>query len=292
VEAGSPVTRTYVLASLRAYPVADADTAFGIDLDGRVGGDVGRCTDTTDYVSAVTGAPGVDDQVRGALSAVDAIAGGDGWDGAIADAIETGVMTIVLEVSEVSGDSCARRVHVWTARTASGTAPEARAQCAASPETACANALDGACYASLTRGTCSGIAPGQRWIAVDDLGEVEGLVAGTRLETNALPRLTLVPVLGPAGTTGAPSPIDLHDVIFEADLHDDVLAHGELGGAIHVTDAVDWVNAHLLPTEPIDVATFDQLFGPDLSPGEHAYDPCADLSAGFGFTAIAATLIH
>ena len=292
---GIPVTGTYVIAAIRSES-ADADGAYGVDLDGRDSGNVypgtvDMCTDAPDRISADTGLGGVDDQLSTVVPFLDAVigSGAEGtFDDTLATAIERGVFAIVLDVTSVSADVCARRVHAWTARTSSGAAPAASATCAPSrTQSAC----DPACAWSMSAAACSGIAPAQSWIAVDDLGEVDAVVTAGRFRTQPLPRLTLRPFITPRGHAGAVAPIDLHDVVFEGRVDADGITHGDLGGAIHVADVVPWLNTYVVPDQPSDPTTLAALLLPDLAPSADGHS-CADFSAGFGFTAIAATLVH
>jgi len=292
VDAGPPPTQTFVVAALRSEAlVGDAEAAFGIDLDMRVDGTAGSCTDQDDYVSPITMDRGIDNIFAYyVVPLLDGITGGDGWDGEVAHALEDGSHALVLEVTAVPGDACARRVHAWTARAMDAAVPSAT--CASTTDDTTCDDLDrAACQWHPATGTCAGIAAGQTWLAVVDLGEVDATLVAGRLRTTAFPRIPIVPELAPP--VGA-APIDLHGVIFEADLHDDALSRGELGGAIHVSDAIDWFNTNIVALtgwSRTDPATFTAVVPPDLAPSADGHS-CADFSAGFGFTAIAATLVH
>jgi hypothetical protein len=245
----------------------------------RVGGDIGTCTDAPDFESS-TGVNGVDDQATTALTIAAQTAVSASWDALVADSIEAGAFVLVLEVSD-GGDACARTVHAYVARTSSGAAPDASTVCPTRrDESAC---KDG-CYWHGDRAQCAGIAAGQSWTVVEDLGEAPASLFAGRLRTAPFARIPLRPA-----PRGVVAPIDARGAVIEAEEHGGLL-RGEMGGAMRADEMLAWYNAHVGSSPTVDRATFDLLVAPDLAPDGAGV--CQDVSAGFELTAIEATLVR
>lgn len=272
-----PPSITVAVVSYRSAP-SDTSRAFGIDLDGQIGGPDRICMPQPDFVSALTGEEGVDNQFMALSHAVD-------WDDAVGTTVLAGAEVLVLEVRPVAADGCAFRVRAWTARF--DRAPIALdANCRT-----CDPAREETCFFPATGG-CVGIAGGQTWRAIDDLGEVDARLIAGRLRTSPFPRVPLLPTIAPNGMTPVLAPIDMHGVVLEADLGATTLRRVEIGGAIAVADLEAWANTHVVgPSFVLDDTTYRTLFKPDLAPNPLTGE-CDALSAGFQIGTVGATLVH
>ena len=272
--AAGPTTQAFVLFPL-LWDTPSADQAHGLNLDARVDGPANQCTGELDYVSPTTGEPGVDDDLALVTPTLESLLP-DGWEGGFRDATEAGEAAVALEITE---DGASRVVHAWLVAFAD--APQfPRADDVCSAITAQSSCVP-PCAWTARAGACSGIAPGQSWRRLSDLGAVSATRIGRRLSTSTrLRSVTLTPTV-----TGGPQPFALHEVGLEADLCGDRLERGELGGALSVTDAQAWVDAVFHPS--IDVHT---VLLPDLTPSADGLT-CADISVGVGFAGVPSVLV-
>lgn len=287
-DAGVPSPLTVVVARVRTFPTNGG--GFGVDLDERIDAPAGSCLDQPDLVSALDGDPGVDNQFIEVAGGIDYVVGGDGWDGALAHTVIAGAEVLALEVTADDASGCRRHVHAWTARIEAG--PVARdIDCAAAPvQTVCDAVNGGACFWPSTGG-CFGIRGGQTWRAIDDLGEVDSRTIAGRLRTAPFAHVPLLPTIAPRGGTPVLAPLDMQGVVLEADVGEETLLRGELGGVIAMSDLEPWGNTHVLgPAAAFDDAMYRSLFAPDLAPD--AEGVCQEISAGFGFETVSAILLH
>jgi hypothetical protein len=283
-DAGAPTPRAFVIATMRSAP-ADTSRAYGFDLDGRVDGTPGTCTAAYDFLDATTGDPGIDNQLSLGLPIVGGMLGPDQWDGATQDAIESGAFLVVLEVGVQRDGTCSGELHAYAARTADGAPPSASTACAAArTQVDCEADATSACFWSLAYERCTGIAPRQTFVVDVDLGSVTvGDVRG-RFVSAAFDHLPIVPL-----SHRGPAPFALQGARVAVDRAPTALLNGEIGGSVSVDVVLAWTTTYL--GTMLDRPTLESFLSPDLTPdatGAH----CADISAGFGFTAIAATLVH
>lgn len=277
--------RSYVVARIRAE-TGDATLAFGFDLDGAdgnpPGAPAGGCQDAPDFVSARSGAAGVDDQLAVLAPALDGVLGGDGLDGTFRDAIESGRLLLVIEVagitSYVNDDTV--QVHAMLGALGSGDAgsgaPLPSTACAAHVDaSSCLDDLSSACSWSATAGVCTGLEPGQTFSPIQDLGTTDGSISNGMLSTTiaSLP-LTLL-------AQGNTVTLALHDVRLRGRITVDAIVLGEIGGAIAVPG--DCPPFGDFCTGPPDFAA------PDLEPSADGLS-CASFSAGLAFDAVSAIL--
>ena len=276
---GVPAAAHTYVVGLILTATNDGATAYGFDVDHMHDGMPGSCTDAADFVDPYDATnSSVDNQMSTALPTLGGMLGPDGADGAIRDQIESGAFLLVLEVAGIDSflDDPAVTVHVVLARTQTAARPSVSTVCAAHADSAsCTGDVPNACAWSISALACSGIASGQTFRTQMDLGTAAGSIANGRLAAvlDVLP-LTLGRIVLPLHTAhviGRITPTTLT---------------GELGGSVLVSDIIATVAALGLM---IDLGTLESFFSPDLAPnagGSH----CAAVSAGLGYTAIAATL--
>lgn len=309
----APETHTYVIGMIDTE-TDNVDDAYGFNLDGMDGGPAGTCQDIMDYTSPVTGATGVDNQLSYLAPTLDGLLGGDGVNGAIRDQIEAGKVLLMLEVSDINSFSNDSSVMVhavlgvvhtasctahtdqttcdgdtangcaWAAA-ASGTggdcnaAPDASTACPGhSDQASCEGDQANACNWSAMANACSGIAGGQTYDMLMDLGTVPGSITGGNISaiTDALP-LSFAAM----GTTIT---LTLHSVQFGGHITATGITNGEFGAQILISELMQVV-ADL--GFSIDVTSF---VSPDLMPSASDPTMCMALSAGMGYAAVSATL--
>lgn len=260
VDATPPTMRTYTyVVSVVAADRVVAGRVAGVDVDGidsGRGSRTGTCQERRpDYVSSITGLPGVDNQLSGSLlSALES--GGLDINMNLAEGIARGAFLLILTVDGIDDFVNDDEVTVTFAlgETSSGLAP-------------------------MTSGGL--LVPGQSFRVATPLGAGMGRIAGNRLEASvaAIP-LPLV--------IGDPSSVtDLTNAQITARIAADRLFDGEGGGGVGVDDLIAFAESNgqgalarsLLP-----------MFA-DLEPS--ATDPldCASISAGFRLEAVSATIV-
>ena len=311
-----PETHTYVIGMIDTQ-TDNVDDAYGFNLDGMDGGPAGTCQDIMDYTSPVTGAAGVDNQLSYLAPTLDGLLGGDGVNGAIRDQIQAGSVLLMLEVSDINSfnNDSAIRVHAvlgqvspegaacmahadmasctgdtanmcsWTAAS-SGTGGTCSTDATPTASTACPGHADqascegdqmNACNWSAMASACSGIAGGQTFAMLTDLGTVNGSITGGQISaiTDTLP-LSFAAM-------GQTITLTLHSVQFGGHITATNITNGEFGAQILIAELMQVV-ADL--GFSIDVTSF---VSPDLMPNADG-STCAALSAGMGYAAISATL--
>lgn len=178
-----PSTYAYVVGRVLTTP-PDPSTAYGFDLDGRMGGPVGTCARAMDFTSPITGATAVDAQLDTLFSTIDAAVGGDGLAGRVREQIEQGAWLVVLvldHVDDLTADADVS-LRVVLARAAAGT-PELSPTCAAHADAAtCSSDGASACVWSAVTSSCSGIAAGQVLEPTIELGTTRAHITRGRLE--------------------------------------------------------------------------------------------------------------
>jgi hypothetical protein len=168
------------------------------------------------------------------------------------------------------------------ARCATTARPMASAACAAHDMGSCETDVNNACNWSVANSACTGIASGQTFALLTDLGTVPGTIVNHRLEAIT----TMLPLHLEAG--GRSIDLTLRTVHFGGRIAADNITGGEFGAQVLVTDII------MLGTQlgfPIDMALIESVVMPDLMPdatGAH----CGAISAGMAFTGISATLGH
>jgi hypothetical protein len=345
-DAATHLTNTYVIAAMLSA-TTDATTAFGFDLDPGASPPPSSCTAAADFTDPYDATnTHVDNQLSSALPAIGSMLGPDGFDGMVRDQIERGQLLVVLEVSGIDSyvDDASVEVHgvlgvfhttactahtdpsscgadttsrcFWQGSSTAGAcdaAPAASTVCAAHPDTTSCHAdMANACAWSDSATRCSGIASGQTFATLGDLGTSTGSITAGQIAFQ-LATLSLS-----FSTAGRPGGFVLHQVHFEGRISATDIVDGELGGEMLVSDLVqlapsslDWqtVEAFLIPdlmpnttdthaacTAHTDMASCaadepnlctwtSSCVGSDI--GAH----CQAASAGFGFAAIGATLM-
>jgi hypothetical protein len=257
-DCGAGESRTYAVSTLDVEEDNASDTVFGFDLDASVGGIDGQaCTDAMDYVSSVTGAPGVDNQFGTVLApALSMMLDDRGVSGAFQDAIQDGTLLIILEVSRINGyqDDASVDVHAVLGQVPMG-------------ETL---TLEG-----------PGLAPGQRFVTMMELGMVPGEITAGRL------RASLASLPLPVHLMDTPITVSLHDVVIGARITEaGGLTEGEIGGAITVESIVELAQIF---TPGVGRALVESFSSPDLEPDDTG-DSCDSVSAGMGFIGVEAML--
>lgn len=251
-------SRTYVFSTMDAESPADVTLAFGFDLDAASGGRSGLpCTAAPDFSSVVTGQDGVDNQLSTVLPTLSMMLPG-GVNGAIQEDIQRGALLYIIEVSGIESfvDDPVVRVHGVMGRPLPG-APVV---------------TDG-----------DGLAPGQTFATMIDLGTVPGAITNGRLSVSELE----LPLTFTAN--GETVRMDIRHLVIGGRLSaTGELTDGEIGGSVSVEDAVVLGQTFFAG---IDRATIEAFAMPDLDPdetGEH----CHSISAGMGFESVSATLVE
>ncbi len=281
-----PSTYAYVVGRVLTTP-PDPSTAYGFDLDGRMGGPVGTCAGAMDFTSPITGATAVDAQLDTLFSTIDAAVGGDGLAGRVREQIEQGAWLVVLvldHVDDLTADADVS-LRVVLARAAAGT-PELSPTCAAHADAAtCSSDGASACVWSAVTSSCSGIAAGQVLEPTIELGTTRAHITRGRLEgtIDALP----IPL---GESSGQPVSLVLHDVRIAGTIDASHLTGGELGGAYLVSD---YLMASCPETGPRSMAGCDAaariLSLADLQP-DATGQTCGAFSVGLGIDAVGARL--
>lgn len=167
------------------------------------------------------------------------------------------------------------------ARCATTVTPDASTVCAGhADQTSCDGDVMAACSWSMANNNCSGIAAGQTFALLTDLGTVPGTITAGRLEAIT----AMLPLHLEAG--GRAIDLTLRTVHFGGRITADNITGGEFGAQVLVDDII------MLGTTlgfPIDRSLIESVVMPDLMPdatGAH----CDAISAGMAYTAISATL--
>jgi hypothetical protein len=231
------------------------DHAFGVDLDGRIGG-VG-CADAEDWLSATTDAPGVDNQL--ALTGVALFDvtyddhGGTTLQRAIDDELGRGDWLRALRITGIDDAWMDDDVSIEVVRATATTA--------------------------LAQGASGELAPGQRFASAERLDTVHGRIVEGRLEAELSAIDLPLGALYPAARATR--------VRIEAGITPDGLSLGSLGGAVSVDDLVTIAAA--TGGRSLTRADLVTVLHPDLDPDPSGLD-CASLSIGIGVAAVTATL--
>ena len=250
---------TYVLSSMNIETTMPPGSAYGIDLDGRVGGVPGTCTDAIDFTSPITGATGVDNQFSNLFPIIDTLVGARGEDAVIRNGIIAGRIAVVLVVDDLNSytNDNAVRVRLVMGRIVPG-------------------------MTLLTDATGTALAPGASFQVGSELGTYPATITNGRLAFTSTAPLPLFVL--PQGS----SPMPLRNTRFEARITATALYEGQLGGEITVDDVVAWlVDGGAIA----DRASIEALLRPDLEPdadGAH----CAGASAGAEFAGVLASLLE
>jgi hypothetical protein len=310
-------SHTYVIGAIDTE-ADDADHAFGFNLDDMIDGPTGSCQDQPDSVSPVTGETGVDNQLAGLVGTLGAVVGADGVNGAIAGQISAGKVLLMLEISDINsytndtditvhavlgqvapeGPAChahtdqagcegdSANMCAWSAAS-SGTggtcstdaAPTVAAGCPAhADQMACEGDQTNACNWHPSDSSCSGIAAGQTFAMLTDLGEVHGSITAGQFSavTESLP-LSFAAM-------GQNITLTLHSVHFGGRITATGITGGQFGAQILISELQATVDSLGLG---VDVTAF---VTPDLMPSPTDPTMCASMSAGMAFAAISATL--
>ncbi len=245
------VSRTYVISTITFGPTDPG--AHGLDLDARIGGDpAAPCTDAEDSTSTLDGAQGIDAQ---ALGLWPVLGGSASIDDQFRSTIQEGYGLIVLEVGGIDDftEDPSVEVRLVVGAPASGSSPIAEGE---------------------------GLAPGQPF-------EIRNLLRGAsgRIHEGRL-RVT-VPEL-PLSLTPRFQPFVLHDVRIEADLSDERLERGEIGGSLRMDELTQLLacGSVYLSREEIEAQVL-----PDLDPEPPEGLRCLAISTGIGFEGVSAVLI-
>ncbi len=251
------LTRTYVFSTMDTMELsADPAVTFGFDLDGVPDGREGLpCTTAPDFISVVTGQHGVDNQLGTVLPIIGQMLP-NGVNGAIQEDIQRGALLYIIEVTGIANftNDPFVAVHGVMGRPLPGTPV----------------VTDGA-----------GLAPGQTFGILIDLGTVAGAITDARLSVSALQ----LPLSFTAN--GVSLLMTIRDLVIGGHLSETgELTQGEIGGSVSVEDAVVLGSTFFAG---IDRATIEAIAMPDLDP-DATGDHCASISAGLGFEAVSATL--
>jgi len=296
---------------------SDPTQAYGFNLDGMVGGPAGTCFAVDDFTSPITGMTGVDNQLGGSLAGLlDGVLMGDGLNGTIRDQIEAGKVLLILEVSDINsftadssimvhavlgqmpaGAACQMHTDMASctgdtahmcsftagAMGAAGTcattaAPQVSAACAAHTDSAsCYADHANACNWGAMASACSGIASGQTFAMLSDLGTVPGSITGGQISatTSSLP-LTF-------SAMGHVITLTLHNVQFGGRIAATGITNGEFGAKISIAELQSTIDSLGLG---VMIAT---LAPPDISLTDGG-TTCDAISAGMEYDAIVATV--
>lgn len=227
----------------------------------------------------MSGASGIDDQLRAHWSELGAASGADGVNGHLRQSIASGALLLAVVVTDLNSyvNDSALSLSLRLVRARAGLAPDPT--CASYADAAsCAGERGSVCSWSASLAICSGIAPNQTFDTVMELGTMAGAIQAGRLVAD--------------GDVTLPLPVSGGAVLPLRHLHLDVeritpatLVHGQLGGTLLVDDVVARWGMDL----GLDRAAVESTFMPDLEPdptGAH----CAGISVGLGFGAVAATV--
>jgi hypothetical protein len=293
----------------------DLDMADGLPA----GAPADSCQGQTDFTSLVGGAPGVDNQLASVVSLLNGVVTG-GVNGAITTQINGGKVLLMLEISEInsfttdpairvhaalgqiqtSGPACAAitaetactadTAHAceWTAA-ASGTGGTCATTNTPTLSTVCPTHTDQAsCHGDAANGcgwsgadnTCSGLASGQTFAMLMDLGTVDGSITAGQLSsiTDSLPLSFAV--------MGTNLTLTLHHVRFGGTITAAGIVGGQFGAEILLQELVDTANS----IDPSYGALVSSVVVPDLDPSTADPTMCAGISAGMGYSAVSATL--
>jgi hypothetical protein len=311
-----PETHVYVIGMIDTE-ADDPAQAYGFNLDGMEGGAAGTCFDQMDFVSPITGATGVDNQLAGLAPTLDGLLGGDGVNGAIRDQIEAGKVLLMLEVSDINsytndssvmvhailgevapaGAACMAHTDMascggdtanmcaWTAAAmgtggtcATGVRPMASAACTAhADQTSCEADHVAACNWSAMASACSGIAPMQTFHMLQSLGMVSGSITGGQISATVDSLPLSFAAMGQTIT------LTLHNVQFGGRITATNITNGQFGAKISIAELMQTV-ADL--GFSIDITSFVM---PDINLLGSG-TTCDAISAGMAYDGIAATL--
>lgn len=264
-----PESRTYIISTLEVADIDDGGTTWGFNLDDMIGdpANPARCTASAmDYTSRATGETGVDNQFAGMLkSTLDSLLNDSGGtNGALTSAIQEGSVLLLMTVSDINSYNNDSSVQVQFTL---GALP--------------AGAM------LMTSG--SGLAPGQTFTTMTSLATVTGSITSGRLsaQTASLPLALDI--------SGMSVSLMLTNVEIGARIQSTGLSAGELGAALRVQDIVELGN--MIMPGVVTYGLIQSVGGPDLAFGANP-DPtapagsmvCTQISAGLGFTGVAATL--
>lgn len=283
-------SRAFVVAGISVAPGGEPAQAYGLDLDHQIDGPADACDGTSDFVSPVSSARGVDNAIAADLvngyDLATFLGEPDGFEALFADAIERGEGLLVLEIADDEDTvlTCGRGVHLWVAHTIDGAVPEPSHACATRFDRAsCAEAVD-PCVWRESRRACTGIAPGPRVVPVTDLGVVGGATIDGRLHVGPIPRLPL-----PLRVRDVAAPLDAGDAFLTGDFDGRDLTRIELGARIPFDRLLDWSIAFVDPRT--DASFLELVVPPDLRTGSDATG-CSAVSVGLALRTIDATLVH
>jgi hypothetical protein len=283
-DGGAPQTVTYVIGSINTGSTLPSGQAFGFDLDMMNGGNAAQaCTGAADFTSPVTNAMGVDNQLSTVLPTLGSMLGADGADGAIRDQIMAGKLLLVLEVSDINSfnNDDSVQVHVRLGQVPAMGTPMTSAACTAHTDmTSCAGDAANACNWNSTMSACQGLASGQTFMTMTDLGTQMGTIASGRLSVTT----AMLPLMFTA--SGTTISLVLRDVHIGGRITATGMTGGEFGASVLVDDVVTLA---MMFITGVDRATVESLAMPDLQPdatGAH----CNAISAGLGFSAVTATI--
>jgi hypothetical protein len=259
---------------------------------------------------------GVDNALAMLAPTLDGLLMGDGLSGTIRDQIEAGKVLLILEVSDINsyvtdssisvhavlgqmpaGVAC--HAHTDMAGCAADTAnmcsftagamgaagtcattaaPQVSAMCAAHTDAAsCSGDHANACNWGAMANACSGIASGQTFAMLSDLGTVTGSITNGQISATT----SMLPLSFSA--MGHVITLTLHNVQFGGRITATGIANGEFGAKISVAELQATVDQLGLG---VQISTF---VTPDLSLTGNS-PPCDAISAGMEYDAIAATV--
>ncbi len=252
-----PVSRTYVVSTIdTGEDGTDPTMAFGFDLDMMIDGAVGLpCTAAPDFTSAVTGDPGVDNQLSTVLPTLGMMLA-NGVNGAIQEQIQGGTLLLMFEVGDINSftNDSSVTVHILLGMVPAGAT-------------------------IMTSGT--GLVADQTFTTMMDIATVTGSITAGRLSamTTTLPLSFAV--------MGSNITLTLRNVVIGGRISDGGgFAGGEFGAIVAVTDVVTLAAMFIAG---VDLATVEALAMPDIMP-DATGDHCASISAGLGFETVSATL--
>lgn len=244
-------SESYVVSTIRIGDTgANGTDAFGLDLDGQIGGPPGRCTDQPDFRSPISGATGVDNQMVNLFLLIATM--GTDEDSELRIALSSGALLLGIRVVDINSFAEDSSVDVHLAL------------------------LDVASGEMLPIDASGAIAPGGHYVVREELGTFRGMITNGNLEvsTSAAPRL--LPLLG-----STPS-LRVSRLTLRAHITATGLTSGELGGDVSVDDIVQTLTAAGLP---VDRTTIEGVVPPDLDPDASGFS-CGGLSTGASITAV------